>query len=99
MEKTLKDFYKDMQAWINGNCVDSRFSRSAGLCYNLRNWRKTSYIQELRGEQKAAFVAAGLDGTYPFNDGEDNNYQREKLYGSIYRNQARLDWIKQHAKD
>lgn len=99
MESLLKQFYIDMNNWIEaayeGNPV---FRSHTGLCYNLVRWGvdKNLNCSDLQEALVDQFMDAGLDPNYPFNK-NDTEYDDERK-GLMYQNPARLAWIKEHAQ-
>ena len=98
MSPELKQFHKDLQAWIDNGCTDSlSFRRHEGLCYNVWFWAYFRKLDgwELRRELKSSFKNAGLDEEIPFNVRVDDFNEEE----NCYTNKARLEWIHQHAME
>lgn len=103
MSEELKQFYKEIQEWIEAECpAHPVFRPYYGLCWNLRHWAdkhgKTVNVDILVFELAEQFVAARLDKEYPFNHGLDLEYNCECSINAIFQNQLRLAWIKEHAK-
>ena len=92
MSPELKQFYKDMQAWIDEGCYcpdqyDTNFPNTIrGLCDNLDYWTKQHNIAvkdftKLRYELQTQFEAAGLHKLYPFNcDGKHPGTEHLPFY-------------------
>lgn len=93
----LKQFYRELQAWIEAGCPEgSPFETCQPICDNLMDWEcenDTNGVGELIREQ---FEAAGLHPHYPFDKSAD-------IFGkdgvNHYENPARLAWIKAHAEE
>lgn len=91
--KTLKQFYREIQAWIDAGCPEHDvFYKDDGICIQLELW--PSYHEDLSSKMKQSFRMSGLDEVYPFNEGSPEDYLAEEDY---YKNPARLAWIKEHA--
>lgn len=99
----LKEFYQDIQDWVDQGCPTYNyyaFSTGVGLCTNLLGW---SYKKELNSgllqkQLEAEFIQAKLPPNYPFNWGDGDDYTKEVIYRSMYNNSRRLQWIKEHAQ-
>ena len=106
----LKQFYKDLQAWINaGFPVHRSFKIERAVCSQLIAYTKDAghygYILDVTCEElKREFWEAGLDTVYPFNPVEESesdlgeSYYRELDQEKFYFNEARLNWIWEHSK-
>ena len=106
----LKQFYKDLQAWIDaGFPVHRSFKIERAVCAQLIAYTKDAehygYIRDVTCEElKREFREAGLDTVYPFNPVAENeqdlgkSYDKEYIYETFYENEARLNWIKEHSK-
>ena len=102
MSPELKQFYVEMQEWIDEGCPPHRaFYRGYGLCTNLVEWMPQSisgWDSGLLEEQHELFVKMGLDRNTPFNFGEVHLYHSEVDYlpenfANRYLNPLRLFWI------
>ena len=106
----LKQFYKDLQAWINaGFPVHRSFKIDRAVCSQLIAYTKDAghygYIHDVTCEElKREFREAGLDTVYPFNPvpGNENDlgksFDEEFARETFYFNEARLNWIWEHSK-
>ena len=106
----LKQFYKDLQAWINaGFPVHRSFEIERAVCSQLIAYTKNEgyygYIRDVTCEAlKREFHVAGLDTVYPFNPvpGNENDlgksFDEEFARETFYFNEARLNWIWEHSK-
>lgn len=96
MNVELKQFYREIQQWIDDGCPDHDvFRKTTAICLSLERWlgyfdRKVNKILE------DSFNDAGLDFVLPFNK-DLGEFEVEMLNHSIYKNPARLAWIKEHA--
>jgi hypothetical protein len=105
-QEHLDRFYIELQAWIDGGCKRHRtFSIDYGICATLIDWAFAARLGDrvaldLRNTLAGSFGAANLCPAYPFYamNGEDE-YPAEKLAGAVYRNPARLAWIKARADE
>ena len=92
--KTLKQFYIEMQAWIDAGCPEHEAFRDyRALCSALTHWTESSSLVD---EIISSFAAAGLSPNYPFNSSL-RDFENENDHNKIYQNPARLAWIKEHA--
>lgn len=101
-EYSLWKFYMLMQQWIDSDFERSPFNfwTDDGLCLNLLNYTKDApqgIYYELKQEMKESFYAAGLDGEHPFNPGKHMDYRNESDKGTMYENEARINWIRKHS--
>ena len=106
----LKQFYKDLQAWINaGFPVHPSFRIERAMCSQLMTYTKNAghygYIRDVTCEElKREFREAGLDTVYPFNPVAKNepdlgkSFDEEFACETFYFNEARLNWIWEHSK-
>lgn len=99
-KKVLKKFYRAYLEWVVLGAKKSHaiFKRDEGLCVNLSRWlagQPTSAVEdeELENYQTELFRKAGLDATYPFNNGSGDEFYAEY---KMYQNQARLRWVLDH---
>lgn len=94
MSPKLKSFYKDLQAWIDGGMQTHQFRQDRGLCSNLVAiyCREMPYEarDEVYLELEAQFKDAGLNGDFPFNNGDLEEFKNEH---KRYTNPARLAWV------
>lgn len=99
-EQVLKDFYKDINKWVEEGCpayADSGYTCFVGLCSNLVGYcfniqYKYHGVLNIMHQQ---FVDAGLHGRMPFSNPDE--YERETFH-DMYENTKRLAWIKDHAQ-
>ena len=103
----LKQFYKDLQAWINaGFPVHPSFRIENAMCSQLMAYTKNEgYIRDVTCEAlKREFREAGLCPIYPFNpvskkeNSKGLTFDKEFIYKTFYSNKARLKWIWEHSK-
>lgn len=94
-----KQFYRDLDKWINQGCpFDNQYHwlPSRGICSAWRAWGKYHNRPAFYTDLEPAFTAAGLNAFAPFNQPEYSiPYMKES---HKFTNQARLAWIKEHAK-
>lgn len=101
----LQLFYQAIHEWIVAGLPEDPvrnpygFGADTGLCTNMIIFGRSQYMSndELlawNSKLKLQFMDAGLHNTYPF--GGYHQYQEEYHSNSIYQNQDRLDWIKNH---
>lgn len=95
----LKKFYKDIAAAIESDTPPEWFYSDYGLCKNLESWCNCEGLHSFHLHQKMAdqFVEAGLSYCFPFY-GSYDDYKNEHMLNTVYKNPARLAWIKEHAK-
>ena len=106
----LKQFYKDLQAWINaGFPVHPSFRIECAMCSQLMTYTENAgyygYICDVTlGALKREFCEAGLCTVYPFNPAEESEHDLGKSFNeefareTFYENEARLNWIWEHSK-
>lgn len=88
-----------MQLWIDTGDNPHKFVKTHGLCSNLilfigpnsKDFKYRFAILNLLGKQ---FADAGLDEFEPFRS---DQVWDEGFYPLVYKNPARLRWIKEHA--
>ena len=109
-EQVLAAFYKDIQDWINEGCPDHTiFNRARALCSTLLRYMSGTEIPFREHDiasrlMEKSFTDAGLCPIYPFNpvsekeDDLDKSYNEEFARETFYFNEARLNWIYDHAK-
>lgn len=100
MSPQLKQFYRDLQAWIEGGQPHSGgLVKCAGLCFNLNMWAERNNVAatQILQELQAQFIVRGLLDDYPF-DASDKAYEQAAKNDEIYKNPARIAWIKEHAQ-
>lgn len=96
-QKTLKQFYREIQQWIDDGCPEHDvFKTYRPLCRSINAW--SSFDPHLSAELKGQFLTAGLHRDYPFNMGDPDNYGDEANDDTVFKNPARLAWIKEHSK-
>jgi len=96
MELDMVKFYKHMLQYIGT-------TESGGLCHHLRifaadyglNVRERAMLVQQLVED---FKRAGMDETYPFEDGDGVAFSIDNLRGELYQNERRIEWIRKHAK-
>lgn len=86
----LQEFYNEMNKVISDPSYrPDWFDSQVGLCLNCVRY---NYSQDNLQDH---LHSAGLSPIYPFNT--ESSYTYEKETNTLYRNTARLAWIKQHA--
>lgn len=94
----LQEFYKAYAIWLRAGAPDGStysFCQSVGLCTNLNNFLSLTGAlgrSDASHELHLAFVAAGLDSDYPFNEGEED-YESERGH---HLNWKRRQWVFDH---
>lgn len=99
MSPELKQFYREIQGWIDGGETPEWFKPSFALCKNLdrfANYRGFNLLS-LDLEMMEQFQRRSLSIAFPFNYGIWS-IMGEAEAGKVYKNPARLAWIKEHAK-
>lgn len=94
----LTQFYKDIAAALESDTPPEWFYSDYGLCRNLVSWCNYEGIHPFRLHQKMTdqFVETGLCVHFPFT--KPGEYATERRFNTVYKNPARLEWIKEHAK-
>lgn len=78
---------------------DGWFYRRHGLCWNLSSYCYSVGFDPIsaRKDLGESFSAADLNESYPFNNGRYSSlYAKERDVGLLFKNEKRLDWIKDH---
>lgn len=100
MSPELKQFYIDLQKWIDSGFPEHHsFLPSLGICNNL-GWYCVHFnldLNKTKSDLTSQFAAAGLDTQVPFNK-DFRDFQIEKEDCKTYKNPARLAWIKKQAE-
>lgn len=95
----IAQFYREIQEWIDAGCPENDpFENHIGLCDSLKSWCiRTFYKQreDLELELINQFAESELDDDYPFN--ATRSYWYDSTKKVVYKNHARLAWIKAHA--
>lgn len=98
----LTSFYLEYHNWLKAGAPDDKpFSRSLGLCNNLRNYlsNKVALPGEMFNvvdEMQDQFKSAGLRAKLPFNDSL-LDYTAEQDAGTMHLNDKRREWVRKHA--
>ena len=106
MSPELKQFYKDLQAWIEeGLPEDPIFDQRDSVYDNLWYWAfcvetcplelRAELSHNLTYELRLSFEKAGLDTYVPFNTSLWKFYTEQNKYA----NKARLEWIRKQAME
>lgn len=95
----IAQFYREIQEWIDSGCPEYRpFLNHVGLCDSLESWCIRTFperLVDLELELTNQFAESALDDDYPFN--ATRSYWEETTKKTVYKNHARLAWIKAHA--
>jgi hypothetical protein len=99
--EVLKCFYIAYLYWAERPYLNSPiFVKNAGLCLNLCNYMNyhgdLNKIQ-VKMEMRSAFIDAGMSPALPFNP-PGMPYNKECITHSCHLNEARLNWVRAHAK-
>ena len=100
LRRLYAEFCQDMLDWVqegvpreNPHC----FSKIVGLCSNLSDWGDSMHADALCKYQTSLFRDAGLCPTWPF-EGTHEAYRASKYGAGLYTNEARLQWLRDHAE-
>lgn len=105
----LKDFYNQLQTWIENGFTEHRlFNTRFGVCGNLESflfedfddWENPEKLDSLHQVVKQLvnqFLDAELHRTYPFNEGNYKSYDAEYDAGTLWKNAQRLAWVRSHS--
>lgn len=106
MNKHLKQFFKELQQWIDAGCPEHPvFKNNTAICNSLINymcfkWPHAS--QETLMKAQLALHSLLWEqfslSKFPLNNGSLRMYYEEIETGTIYQNPARLAFIRQHSK-
>lgn len=95
----IAQFYREIQEWIDAGCPEhDPFNNHIGLCGSLKSWCIRTFYErreDLELELMAQFIESDLDDDYPFNPVRP--YWHDTTKKVVYKNSARLAWIKEHA--
>ncbi|BAG70363.1 hypothetical protein RSB1_gp05 [Ralstonia phage RSB1] len=106
MSNDLIGFLRAWLDWAEAGAPDdgrhtqrnpNRFDRDVGLCSNTYEYEELALDRldcdrgELEDELHDAFMAEGLDGTYPF--GQDA-YDDGQVMGAQHKCETRLAWVR-----
>ena len=90
----LTQFYQAYAQWLDdGAPQDAPFTRTCGLCYNLR---KSSKSLKLLKEMWEQFTSAGLHEDWPFHN-SFIEYDQEGNADKCHLNPKRNAWVREHA--
>jgi hypothetical protein len=99
LRRLYAEFCQDILKWVqegmpreNPHC----FYKRAGLCSNLYDWVDQAQADALCDYQTRLFRDAGLAPNWPF-DGNPEAYCTSKNGAGLYANEARLQWLRDHA--
>lgn len=98
-EKKLKQFYRELAAWINAGTPEHQvFKNSWALCFQLTIWLDELpwYKQMYYNPGEIAELQNGLFDYNAFPFGYCD-YQEERLLGNHYTSEARLNFIFEQA--
>ncbi|AHI60064.1 hypothetical protein Ea92_07 [Erwinia phage Ea9-2] len=99
----LIEFYKSYAEWlIKGAPNNMPYERHSGLCraldtFCMRRGMDTLDRYRLGDQQKKLFVDAGLNESFPFHNGDLNQYHYETILGTCHQNVQRVNWVHAHA--
>lgn len=93
--------YDKPDEYVTSKDPDIWFSRNRGLCWNLWKYcnsvaKVPSAYERARAELDDSFSLANFDEIFPFNNGSFRDYNEEGDHYALYKNEKRLDWIKDH---
>lgn len=99
LTKEMKLFLADWLTWVNVGTPEHDVFEEGGLCANFVRWSKGllgyDVISAGLDSMRSAFVAEGLDKSFPF-DGHAGNYLDALMNASFTKNQLRVDWVRNH---
>lgn len=94
------EFCRDMLAWVQEGLPSDNphnFFKMVGLCSNLTDWVDFRHADALCEYQVNLFCDAGLDPDWPF-DGTHEAHTNSRRGAGLYANEARLQWLRDHAE-
>lgn len=104
MSPILKQFFKELQQWIqDGTPEDGRHFRVRdGVCDNLDRWlynnHENSYrIKDVANEHSDLLLELYGTSLYPFNGAGKVRFIDEVVNGDTWKNEERLNYVKQQA--
>lgn len=101
MSPNLQQFYIEINTWIESGCKGHKFFEAdSGLCYNLSAFCRNANLSEAEINYysytlREGFIRAAFEEHLPFN-ADYYSYRRESCQHTLYKNPARLAWIKNH---
>lgn len=96
---SLSEFYKSYAEWLSKGAPNNMpYSRHSGLCHaaELFSLQHKSQYPIIR-KQVELFIDAGLNVSFPFHDGDMNQYHYESILGNCHKNVQRVNWVHAHA--
>ncbi|MFP1891056.1 hypothetical protein ACLEEJ_00360 [Lonsdalea quercina] len=100
MSDGLKQFYRELWAWVQDGCPMHkifRCERSLRVSVTLWSQMYMPVGLDLAGEQYKIFDALAGSTIYPFNH-DSSCWLLELKNGTFYQNPKRLAFIEEHAK-
>ena len=101
MSDELKQFYRELWAWIQDGFPGHKvFSKHSPICLNLDRWAglRVFLRASVASENNTLLIDAVGSRWLPFNSADDPKYEHELRHGSFYQNPKRLAFIEEHAK-
>ena len=102
IETYLKTFFVRLQEWIGGGCIGNDvFYIDQGICMSLRLYMTRPLAgdlskQDMREVEDYVHCKLFKENNTPFNT-ESSSYWAERLNKTMYKNPARLAFIKEWA--
>lgn len=100
---SLSEFYKSYAEWLSKGAPNYMpYDRHSGLCraldtFCMRRGMNTLDRYYLIDQQDKLFTDAGLNVSFPFHDGDLNQYHYETILGTCHQNVQRVNWVHAHA--
>lgn len=101
MSPELQKFFLEIHEWLEQGCPEHRvFLKTCGLCSTVR-WYAFELKQNavhLEQELETLLNASAGGTVYPFNDSSPSGYSEEQKAEALYKNPARLAFIKKQVE-
>lgn len=95
----LTAFYRAYLSWAEGEPSKYGFRNLTGMCANVNRFLSVEDpTAEILEEMEDQFVDAGLDVSYPFNNGNTRDYKDEMRNSKATSNIQRMKWVRDHAQ-
>lgn len=96
----LKKFYQDILQWLDNGCKYHHLYHTRwALCRSIGQYIVENNLPvELIEEQKKLFAKEHKNCRYPFNKSSES-FDDEFMSNSMYKNTARMSFIRKYARD
>ncbi|AWN06263.1 hypothetical protein [Erwinia phage phiEaP8] len=92
----MHEFLRKYKEWLDAGAPEAKpFSRTLGLCGNMKLSGHYDYKYQLRNALKRDFD----DVVYPFNNGMGIGYVTEKECQTMHENKERIAWVERMLRE